>query len=83
MANIQPVQFPIVGTATKLEVTVLSFKTSAIATGTYYELLTDENKVCLSGNYELTTEQYANWGEDNTVVDGYVAEHLGVTIISE
>ena len=83
MANIQPVEFPIVGTATKLEVTILSFKTSDVATGTYYELLTADNKVCLSGNYYMTDEQFAAWGQDNTVVDGYVAEYLGVTIVSE
>jgi hypothetical protein len=80
MTNIQPVDFPIVGTAVKLSVLVMNFQTDADTTGTYYQLLTEDNKVCLSGNYDLTPEQFAAWGQDNSVVDGYVAEFLGVTI---
>jgi hypothetical protein len=30
----------------------------------------------------MTEEQFAAWGQDNSVVDGYVAEHLGVTILN-
>ena len=81
MSNIQPVVFPIVGTATKLVVTILPFQTSATTANTYYELQTDEGVKCLSGNYEMTEEQYDGWGTDNTIVDGYVADYLGLTII--
>lgn len=81
MSNIEPVVFPIVGTATKLAVTILPFSTSAETAQTYYELQTDEGAVCINGNYTMTNDQYDAWGADNSVVDGYVAEHLGVTII--
>jgi hypothetical protein len=81
MSNIKPVVFPIVGTATELVVTILPFMTNATTAQTYYELQTDEGVVCLSGNYTMTEEQYDNWGTDNTVVDGYVAEHLGIEIL--
>lgn len=81
MAQIQPVTFPIVGEAVKLEVTVGSFKTDATSTTTYYELNKEDGTNCIKGNYQLTTEQFAAWGQDNTVVEQYVADHLGVTII--
>lgn len=82
MSKIQPVVFPILGTATKLEVTILPFQTSAETAQTYYELQTDEGVVCLNGNYTMTDEQFNEWGTNNNVVDGYVAKHLGVTIIA-
>lgn len=83
MAQIQPVEFPIVGTATQLKVLVQNFETDAITTGTYYQLLTEDGIQCLQGNYTMTVEQYDAWGQDNSVVDEYVANYLGVTIISE
>lgn len=82
MAQIQPVVFPIVGTATKLEVMVMNFKTNATTAGTYYQLLTEEGNECLSGNYTMTPEEFAAWGQDNSVVDDYVAAYLGVTIVA-
>jgi hypothetical protein len=81
MSNIQPVDFPIIGTAVKLSVLVLNFSTSDVTAGTYYQLLTEEDKVCISGNYQMTEEQFASWGLDNSVVDHYVADFLGITII--
>jgi hypothetical protein len=83
MAKIQPVEFPIVGTATDLVVTVLTFKTSDVSASTYYQLFTEEGEQCLAGNYQMTEEQFAAWGQDNSIVDDYVAEYLGVTIVSE
>jgi hypothetical protein len=82
MSNIEPIDFPIVGTAVKLSVLVMNFATDAETAGTYYQLLTEDDKQCLSGNYYMTEEQFAAWGQDNSVVDGYVAEHLGVTILN-
>lgn len=81
MANIVPVNFPIYGEATNLEVTVLSFPTNAVSTGTYWRLLTANDEQCAQGNYQLTPEQFATWGVDNSVVDGYVAQHLNVIIV--
>lgn len=81
MAQIQPVTFPIVGEAVKLEVTVGSFKTDATSTTTYYELNKEDGTNCIKGNYQLTPEQFAAWGQDNSVVEQYVADHIGVTII--
>lgn len=81
MVNIQPVTFPIVGTATKLSVTVLGFATDALTANTYYRLLTDTGKQCLQGNYELTKQEFATWGIDNSYLDTIVAKHLNVTIV--
>ena len=83
MALIQPVNFPIVGTAVTLNVTVLSFATNATTCTTYYQLLTEEGKTCLEGNYTLTEEEFAQWGQDNSYVDDIVANYLGVTIVSD
>jgi len=82
MAKVQPVEIPFEGIGTTLEVTVLTFKTDALTASTYNKLLTDEGKeVIPSWNYNLTDEQFAAWGQDNSVVDGYVAEDKGLTII--
>lgn len=83
MAQIQPVTFPIVGDATKLEVTMLPFTTSATTAGTFYTLTTDDGKTCLSGNYYMTEQEFADWGQDNSYVDDIVAAELGVTIVAD
>jgi hypothetical protein len=83
MTNIQPVVFPILGTATNLSVLVMNFLTSAVTATTYYQLLTDDGVQCLQGNYQLTDEEFASWGQDNSYIDDIVANHLGVVIINE
>ena len=84
MAKIQPIVFPLnQGTATQMTVLVLNFPTDAVTCTTYYELLTDNGVMLSNGNYTLTDMQFALWGLDNTCVDGYVAEAIGVTIINQ
>jgi len=80
---IEPVAYPLnEGTATRMTVLVLNFETTATTCQTYYELLTEEGKCLKADNYTLTPEQFAAWGLDNNVVNEYVAEAIGVTIIS-
>jgi hypothetical protein len=80
---IEPVVYPLnEGTATRMTVLVLNFETTATTCTTYYELLTEDGKCLKSDNYTLTPEQFAAWGTDNSVVNEYVAEAIGVTIIS-
>jgi hypothetical protein len=84
MTQIEPVIFPLnQGTATQMTVLILNFPTDAVTCTTYYELLTEDNKMISNGNYTLTDMQFALWGFDNTLVDGYVAEAIGVTIINQ
>ena len=40
-----------------------------------------EHKQLSQGNYTLTEEQFAAWGTDNNVVNQYVADAIGVTIL--
>jgi hypothetical protein len=80
MAQIQPVVFPIIGTATDLAITILPFALNAPTASVYYELLTDEGVKCLDGNYTMTEEQFNNWGTDNNVVNEYVADYLGIEL---
>jgi hypothetical protein len=79
---IEAVAYPLnEGTATRMTVLVLNFETTATTCTTYWQLLTEDGKQLAQGNYTLTEEQFATWGTDNSVVDNYVAEYLGVVII--
>ena len=79
---IEPIVYPLnAGTATQLSVLVLNFATDAITCTTYWQLLTDDNKQLAQGNYTLTEEEFATWGTDNNVVNEYVANAIGVTLI--
>lgn len=84
MAKIQPVEIPFEGVATTLEVTVLSFTTNATTAGTWNRLLTDDGKeVIPAWNYQMSEEQFAAWGQDNSVVDDYVSADKGLVIIAD
>lgn len=83
MAQIQPLSFPIVGDATTMNIVVLNFTTDATTCTTYFELLTAEGKQCTNGNYTLTEEEFAGWGEDNAYIDDLIAGKLGVTIVTD
>jgi hypothetical protein len=80
--EIQPVVFPLnQGTATRMTVLVLNFDTTATTCTTYWQLLTEEGQQLTQGNYTLTEEQFEQWGTDNSVVNKYVANAIGVTIL--
>ena len=80
--SIQPIVYPLnEGTATRLTVLVLNFETTATTCTTYWQLLTEDGKQLSQGNYTLTEEQFAEWGTDNSVVNEYVAEAIGVVLI--
>jgi hypothetical protein len=79
---IEPVVYPLnQGTATFMTVLVLNFSTEATTCQTYWQLLTDEGKQLAQGNYTLTEEQFAAWGQDNNYVNQCVAEAIEVTIL--
>lgn len=81
MIQIQPITFPIKGTATQMSVLVLNFATNATTATTYWQLFTEDGTQVADGNYTMTEEQFAEWGKDNSVVNEYVADAIGVTII--
>jgi hypothetical protein len=79
---IQPIVYPInQGTATRLSVLVLNFPTDALTCTTYWQLLTDEGLQLSQGNYNLTEEEFATWGQDNNYVNQCVANAINVTLI--
>ena len=82
MIQIQPITFQIKGTATQMSVLVLNFETTANTATTYWQLFTEDNTQVLDGNYTMTEEQFAAWGTDNNIVNKYVADAIGVIIIS-
>jgi hypothetical protein len=81
MAKIQPVVFPIIGTATDLIVRVLPFDMDAITATFYYSLNTEEGKMCTEGNLSMTPEEFAGWGSDNNYCNQWAASQLGLTLI--
>lgn len=83
MANIQPITFPIIGDATKLNVLVLNFTTDATTCTLYYQLITEDDRQCAHGNYILTEAEFAAWGEDNAYIDNLIAVHLGITLLPD
>lgn len=81
-AAIKPLKWPINHLVAKwLMVRILPHETRSTMCGVYYELRTDDGQVLLSGSLDLTEEQFAHWGEDNSYLEQIVAEHLGVVII--
>lgn len=88
MAKIQPVVFPIKGTATELELKVLGFSMDAKNAEFHYRL-TDSGdlatlrakKVIAEGNIEMTKEEFENWGADNKYCLEWAANKLGLTLI--
>lgn len=80
MSYIEPISFPFYGDATILNVIVQSFSTNAQNANAYWTLNTSDGIKCSEGIYNMTDEQFAAWGLDNSVVDKYVADAIGVTI---
>lgn len=78
---IEPIIFPLnSGTAVVMKVLILNFATNAKTANTYYQLLTEDNILLREGNYTLTEEEFALWGQDNNDVNIYLANFLGVKI---
>lgn len=94
MAKIQPIEFPILGTANEMIVRVLPFEMDDTTATTYYELrevtettaedgsVSKSSKIITNGNYALSEEEFAEWGQDNAYVVECVAAHLGITIVT-
>ena len=82
MIQIEPLNIPTKGIASQMSVLVLNFATNATTAQTYWQLYDEQGTPLLDGNYTMTEEQFATWGTDNNVVNEYVADAIGVTIIS-
>jgi hypothetical protein len=72
---------PTKGTATELYVQANSFASDAITATLYWQLRSTEGLSLLDGNYTMTPEQFASWGEDNSYLNTIVADAIGVEII--
>jgi len=88
MAKIQPVVFPIKGTATQLELKVNSFSMEANTAEFHYRLTSDGDlqllkagKVIDAGNLTMTNDEFAQWGADNNYCIQWAANKLGLTLI--
>lgn len=86
MAKIQPITFPILGTANEFNLKVLPFRMEDKQCAFYYEILKVEEdgkeQVFTSGNLEMTEAEFAGWGADNNYCLNWAAQKLGLTIIT-
>jgi hypothetical protein len=97
MAKVQPVDVALLGTINTLTVKYLTGDAEDVTTGLYYELsevteVTEEvegqpvttsntSKTISVGNYYMSEEEFAAWGQDNSYLLHLVADHLGLTLI--
>ena len=88
MAKIEPVVFPIKGTATELEVRVNSFTMEATTADFHYRLTTSGDLATLKpkklideGNLSMTESEFAQWGADNNYCIEWAANKLDLTLI--
>lgn len=81
MAQIKPIEFPILGTATKLDVTINTFNVESTTCTTYNRLLNDDNFELLNWTYSLTEEEFSNWTTDTSYVVKCVAENKGIELL--
>lgn len=78
---IEPVVVPTLGTATQLFVQANSFSASAVNCTLYYYLADDNGLQFVQGNVQMTDEQFATWGTDNSVLYQIVADEKGLVLI--
>lgn len=88
MAKIQPIVFPIKGTATNLELRVNAFSMEAKSADFHYRLTSDSDlqllkagKVIDEGNLTMTSTEFEGWGADNNYCLQWAANKLGLTLI--
>lgn len=87
MAQIQPLTFPILGTADDLLLRVLAFDMDADTASFYYELrdttsqVIGDIKIITSGNLTMSEAEYDAWGADNSYCLQWAANKLGLTLI--
>jgi len=88
MIKISPINIPTQGIATYLILKCMTLDMTADNAEFYYELTTDtlpiynnSYKVLLSGNLEMDTTDYNQWGADNNYCIQWAADKLNLTII--
>lgn len=89
MRKIEPIVFPIKGTATNFELTVNAFSMDAKTATFHYRLTSDGDlqllkagKVIDEGNLTMTNDEFAQWGSDNNYCIQWAANKLGITLIN-
>jgi len=78
---IEPVVIPTLGTATQLYVQANSFAADAVNCILYYYLADDKNINLVQGYLQMTDEQFATWGTDNSVLYTIVADEKGLVLL--
>ena len=77
MAQIKPIKYPNLGIATQIEIKVLDFPTDAKTCNTYWRLLREDGTdLGIQGNYNLTEQEFADWGSNMDFVIECVVKSL-------
>lgn len=79
MIAIQPIVFPMKGTATKLKITVMNFSTEDTTCVTHNQLFTEEEDLCHTWQYQLTVQQFDDWAKDNVFIENLVLADKNIT----
>lgn len=81
MIQIKPIQFPILGTATKLNLIVLNFTMEATTANFYYCLYDANDNKIIDGNISMTEQEFAQWGADNNYCINWACNKLNLQLI--
>ena len=85
MAKIEPLIFPILGTATDFNLSVLQFNMEDSTAKFYYQLTSEpvygKNNLIAEGNLEMNESEFNGWGADNMYCLQWAANKLGLTLI--
>lgn len=79
MIEIVPINCGVLGFAKFVYVVVTNFPTSADTCMLLYYVYNEDRVVLIDKQYELTPEQFANWGTDNTYVENIILNLIGAT----
>lgn len=81
MINIQPLTFPILGVATKLDLIVLNFSMIATTADFYYCLYSADDIKVIDGNISMTEEEFQQWGADNQYCINWACQKLNLSLV--
>ena len=80
MITINPITFPILGTATKLDLIVLNFSMQSTTAEFYYCLYSADDIKVIEGNIRMDEQEFAQWGADNSYCINWACQKLNLSL---
>ena len=66
------------GQGTQIYIRPISIELGGETCSTYWQIFDENNKELESGNTEIPSEIYLNWGEDDSIISDYVINKLNL-----